>query len=156
MMFKHIEALILECVQDHYSTDEKCNDGSGSLKSKEETSKEINIDQIEPDCMVSIREYLQGNVGDKFEMDLSNKEELAFETLIDIVEDFSKTYIINISDKDFNNIRRDAFEIVVDAAHSPDPHSSSNEKKLFTKVKAQMELESEKLTTDIHCLNQVS
>ena len=119
IMFLHLETLIDEWLMDDSRSsalNSQTNIKQNSYHSHKSSKVFVkpgneNLDSFKID---SIREYFNSSSVNMQDMLVSGKEDLKFETLIEIVEEFNKAYMISITDEDLKRFRKQAIKFVAD------------------------------------------
>lgn len=152
IVFQHLEALLIEWAEeDTNSTLEPTN---SKITTNSNTRPNVMNEEEPADSyrLASIREYFHFKSEKSIEFDISDREELSFPSLVEIVENFSKSYFVSISDKDLQETRKLALQKVVEEATTPPDDELDREK--YIKIKSELKATTNKYMGDIQTIQK--
>ena len=157
IVFLHLETLIEEWIDDDTKSSIMVSQSRNKSKSHHahKSSKIFlkpmndNIDSLKID---SIQEYFNSSISMQ-DMLIKEKEELKFQSLIEIIEEFNKAYIISITDENLTKVRKQAIKHVTESQIESSSSSEFNSVD-YIRIKAQIKVWSDKYNDDIKTIDK--
>jgi len=129
IFFGHIEDLILKLAEEDKDLQSKSQGVAHSILSENPEFQDLRLQ--------SIREYMHSSNLGNIEFTGLNKEDLSFENFVDLIDNFNRTYIIDITDQELEETRKEAFKLAIDTCRTP-PDDKEINKHQFMKIKSNL------------------
>lgn len=152
IVFQHLEALLIEWAEEDTNNTLEPTNSRITSSSSAKPKAIIEEEPVDSHRLASIREYFNFKSEKSIEFNLSDREELAFPSLVEIVESFSKSYFVTISDKDLKEVRMLALQKVVEETTTQPDDELDREK--YMRIKSELKATTAKYLGDIHTIQK--